>query len=414
MLQLAQRLDANDPGLAADLANPPSLTQVRQIAQETNTTLVEYAQIFNDALYIWIVQPSGEITFRSVELSGNGDETGQTMLATLDGPVYRGAEPPSELDTLIADTRATVTVIRNNTSPEKLKALHQLLIDPIADLLPTDPTAQVTFIPQGSLFLVPFAALQDEAGTYLLEKHTILTAPSIQVLGLARGAGMENGEQEIGNQTDALVVGNPTMPKVWVQDGKGALEEIQLSSLAGAEDEALLIGDRLGVTPLLQGQATEAEIKRRLPGASWIHLATHGLLGYGDPQSSGVLDLPGAVALAAGNGEDGLLTAAEIIQMDLQAELAILSACDTGRGRITGDGVVGLSRALMTAGVPSVMVSLWAVPDQPTAELMTAFYEQLQRGETKAQALRQAMLLTMAQHPDPRNWAAFTLMGEGL
>ncbi|MEO0489510.1 MAG: CHAT domain-containing protein, partial [Cyanobacteria bacterium J06659_2] len=76
-----------------------------------------------------------------------------------------------------------------------------------------------------------------------------------------------------------------------------------------------------------------------------------------------------------------------------------------------GDGVVGLSRSLITAGVPSVIVSLWAVPDAPTAALMTEFYRQLQQGQTKAQALRQAMLTTMARHPEPRNWAAFTLMG---
>ena len=91
--------------------------------------------------------------------------------------------------------------------------------------------------------------------------------------------------------------------------------------------------------------------------------------------------------------------------------MAILSACDTGRGRITGDGVIGLSRALITAGVPSVIVSLWAVPDAPTAALMAEFYHQLQQGQPKAQALRQAMLATMATHPDPRDWAAFTLIG---
>jgi len=98
--------------------------------------------------------------------------------------------------------------------------------------------------------------------------------------------------------------------------------------------------------------------------------------------------------------------------MDLQADLVVLSACDTGRGRITGDGVIGLSRSFIAAGVPSIIVSLWAVPDAPTAELMTEFYRQLDQGQTKAQALRQAMLITMQTHPDPKDWAAFTLIGE--
>ncbi|NJN21441.1 MAG: CHAT domain-containing protein [Leptolyngbya sp. RL_3_1] len=142
-----------------------------------------------------------------------------------------------------------------------------------------------------------------------------------------------------------------------------------------------------------------------------------------------------------GSGEDGLLTSAEILEMDLQAELAILSACDTGRGRITGDGVVGLSRALITAGVPSVMVSLWAVNDNSTSVLMQRFYEFLASGElTKAQALRQAQLSLLydedtetrlaairagaplrlrteiaglAGYQQPYHWAPFVLMGDG-
>ncbi|WP_293185833.1 MULTISPECIES: CHAT domain-containing protein [unclassified Microcoleus] len=92
--------------------------------------------------------------------------------------------------------------------------------------------------------------------------------------------------------------------------------------------------------------------------------------------------------------------------------LVVLSACNTGEGRITGDGVIGLSRALISAGVPSAIVSLWAVPDAPTSELMQAFYRNLQSNPDKAQALRQAMLTTMKTHPQPRNWAAFTLIGE--
>ena len=153
-----------------------------------------------------------------------------------------------------------------------------------------------------------------------------------------------------------------------------------------------------------------------------------------------MLDVPGAVALAPGDGEDGLLTSAEILEMDLQANLAILSACDTGRGRITGDGVVGLSRALITAGVPSVMVSLWAVNDDSTSILMQRFYEFLVTGElTKAEALRQAQLSLLYDEDistrldavrtgaapqyregfeplgdrHPYHWAPFVLIGNG-
>jgi CHAT domain-containing protein len=89
-----------------------------------------------------------------------------------------------------------------------------------------------------------------------------------------------------------------------------------------------------------------------------------------------------------------------------------LSACDTGRGDIKGDGVVGLSRSLISAGVSSIIVSLWSVPDAPTASLMTEFYRQIQQNYDKATSLRNAMLTTMKQHPNPKDWAAFTLIGE--
>lgn len=100
------------------------------------------------------------------------------------------------------------------------------------------------------------------------------------------------------------------------------------------------------------------------------------------------------------------------MQLDLKAELVVLSACDTGRGDLTADGVIGLSRNLMIAGVPSVMVSLWQVLDDSTAMLMTEFYKQWQSSGNKANALRQAMLSTMEEYPAPINWFAFTLMGE--
>lgn len=90
----------------------------------------------------------------------------------------------------------------------------------------------------------------------------------------------------------------------------------------------------------------------------------------------------------------------------------MLSGCDSGLGRITGDGVIGLSRSFIAAGVPSVIVSLGYVPDEATAFLMTEFYRRLQQQPDKAQALRQAMLATMKQYPNTLDWGGFTLIGE--
>jgi len=197
-------------------------------------------------------------------------------------------------------------------------------------------------------------------------------------------------------------LGNPTMPSV---SSYGGESKQQLSPLPGAEAEAIAIAPLLNTQAITGAQGTKAEIVQKMLQASIIHLATHGLL-------DDVRGLGSAIALAPSGKDDGLLTAEEIFDLKLQANLVVLSACNTGEGRITGDGVIGLSRALISAGVPSVIVSLWAVPDAPTSELMQSFYQNLQNNPDKAQALRQAMLTTMKTHPGPRNWAAFTLIGE--
>jgi CHAT domain-containing protein len=186
-----------------------------------------------------------------------------------------------------------------------------------------------------------------------------------------------------------------------------------LPPLPESEKEAIAIAQLLGTQALTGNQATKASILKQLPAARLVHFATHGLLEYGSQSASlEGLGVPGAIALAPSNADDGLLTTSEVLNLRLTAELVTLSACDTGQGRITGDGVIGLSRAFIAAGVPSMIVSLWAVPDAATAKLMTTFYQTLQQQPDKAQALRQAMLITMKDYPDPVDWAAFTLIGE--
>jgi CHAT domain-containing protein len=181
----------------------------------------------------------------------------------------------------------------------------------------------------------------------------------------------------------------------------------QLSPLPGAEQEALEIAKMLNTKALTGSKATETTVKQLMQSVDIVHLATHGLLD--DFKGLGV---PGAIALAPSGQDDGLLTSGEIFDMKLDADLVVLSACDTGRGDIKSDGVIGLSRSLITAGAPSIIVSLWAVSDDSTAMLMTEFYQNLRRNPDKAVALRNAMLSTMKKHYHPRDWAAFTLIGE--
>ena len=390
---LASRLNLEEKPQA------PKIEQIKQIAKSQNATLVQYSIIYDEfkvagkqqpkesELYIWVVKPTGEVTFRKADLK----------------PLWQ--KENTNLAELVINSRESIGArgrgINVSYNPDagkaqnNLKRLHELLIKPIADVLPKNPSARVIFIPQSSLFLAPFPALRDKNGKYLIEKHTILTSPSIQVLDLTR-------KQRNNTGTENLIVGNPQMPKVRPKIGEPPQ---QLTPLPGAETEAKAIASLLNTKPLIGNQATESEVVKRLPQARIIHLATHGI--FNDIQG-----LNSGVALTASGKDDGLLTAGEIFDLKLNADLVVLSACDTGRGKITGDGVVGLSRSFISAGVPSVLVSLWSVPDAPTASLMTEFYQNLSKNPDKATALRQAMLTTMKQHPAPKDWAAFTLIGE--
>ncbi len=369
-------------------------------------------------LMFWRKRLGIALTFIAASLTG-----GLTFFVTINQPlmVSRGesgaspsSQPNSPLTELVYSTQQSIGVsnrglseiVKGKTSKnaqESLQQLHQLLIEPIADLLPTNPTDHVIFIPQSNLFNVPFPALQAPTGQYLIEKHTVLTAPSIQVLELTH----KQRQRVLRATTEALVIGNPIIPKTMpVTNPEEPPEPLDLVPLPAAEQEAQDIAVLLGTQPLIGNQATETKIVEQLPKARFIHLATHGLL---DDFSGGIG--PGAMILTPSGKDDGFLTTGEIFELNLNAELVVLSACQTGLGRTSSDGVIGLSRSFFSAGVPSIMVSLWSVPDQPTAFLMTNFYRNLQQPD-KANALRLAMLTTMKQHPNPKDWAAFTLIGE--
>ena len=327
----------------APAITPPSLTQIRQVAKAQKATLVQYSVIDDETLYIWVVQPTGQVTLRSIDLKPLLKDQKLSLADYVqrfraEGIGARGLRTPAKPNAAESST--------------DLKALHRLLIAPIAELLPANPNDRVIFIPQGALFLVPFAALQDAKGQYLVQSHTLLTAPSIQVLELTQ-------QQRKGRSSGstALIVGNPTMPKMVFVPGEPAEP---LPELPGAEVEAKTIAQFLKTTALTGDRATKATVKAQMQQARLIHLATHGLLD--DRRGIG-----SAIALAPSGTDNGFLTAEEILDLKLNADLVVLSACDTGRGKITGDGVIGLSRSLISAGAPSVIVSLWAVPDAPTS-----------------------------------------------
>jgi CHAT domain-containing protein/Flp pilus assembly protein TadD len=400
-------------GSTSSLQLPPNIQDIKRIAKEQKATLVEYSIVSDKEIYIWVVKQTGEIEFRKSSLALLNQNL--EALAERSRMIAAGGRGQN---TFVADfvrgTRQEIGVQRINSQNSKLihsrtkckgdnclRQMHQLLIEPIADLLPQNPNARIIFIPQLSLFLVPFPALKDNNGKYLIEKHTILTSPAIQVLDFTKARQKAKGDL---NGDGVLVVGNPKMPSI--SGGVGEKPE-QLEPLPGAEKEAKAIADIWLTKAILGKDATKATILAKAKQAKIIHLATHGLL---DDFGSGI---PGAIALAPEKNDNGLLTADEIINLQLNADLVVLSACDTARGDIKGDGVIGLSRSLITAGTRSAIVSLWAIPDEATSFLMTDFYRHLKKNPDKAASLRQAMLSTMKQfYNQPNSWAAFTLIGE--
>lgn len=380
----------------------PSVDRARVIAREQGATVVEYSVLYEydpdllfifsnfedipaTSIYMWVVQPDGKITFHESAIPRQG----------------------TSLVKMVRQARYSVGAfgrgIMINPEPEEPKArplqdLYTLLIAPIAAQLPRDPDRVVTFVLQDWLFMVPFAALQDGSGHYLIERHAMTAVPSLGLLDLTHRE-FAAGRKGKG----ALIVGNPAMPSLSAGPGEPAQ---QLNALPGAEREARAVAARLRATPLTGTAASKDEVLRRLPNAAIVHLATHGLL---DQTTGGYQS---ALALAPKAPDSGFLTTLEIQNLKLNADLVVLSACDTGRGQMSGDGILGLSRSFLTAGTPSLMVSLWAIADSSTAYVMDHFYQRLQQGQNKAQSLRGAMLDTMQKYPAPVNWAAFTLLGQ--
>src|SRR5262249_15184420 len=160
--------------------------------------------------------------------------------------------------------------------------------------------------------------------------------------------------------------------------------------------------------------AREDTLKReKLDSYRYIHFASHGFLDEAKPGRSGIL-----LSSSPHSGEDGILQIGEIMRLKLDADLVTLSACSTGLGRlVNGEGVLGLPRAIFSAGARNVAVSLWNVNDSATAMLMESFYRHLRQGLPKSEALRQAKLALLHgpqpawQHP--YFWAAFVIEGEG-
>jgi tetratricopeptide (TPR) repeat protein len=283
-----------------------------------------------------------------------------------------------------------------------LQSCYTDLITPVAAGLPTEGSTLV-IEPHGALWLLPFAALQRRDGAWMGDCWPLVYAPSAQTFAEIR----QEPSYATLETSKILIVGNPVMPKVPMQDGV----ELILSALPGAEAEARAIAEALAQHhPLVRigAEATEAEVKERVQTYNWLHLATHGIAYTSDPLAS-------FVAFSPTDTENGLLTAREVAQNRyLPADLVVLSACQTGLGRVSGDGMLGLCRAFLIAGARTVVVSQWSVSDLATAKLMLAFYQSYLHSGNKAIALQTAMqqVRSLPEYQHPRFWSAFLAVGD--
>jgi CHAT domain-containing protein len=282
---------------------------------------------------------------------------------------------------------------------------------PAEALAVLENTPEVVIVPYGNLFQLPFAILTTPSGAPLGSVTAIRYAPSLTALREAEARAGLSGPGRRDAFRDGLVAGNPLMPVVPTAGGASR----RLEQLPGAQAEALAVSQRLGATTLTGAEASEATIRKRLPEASVIHLATHGFA-----YSSEARTRQSFLALAPGDGFDGLLTVGELLDdpaLKLSAEIVVLSACETGLGNLRqAEGTVGFQRAFLGRGARSVLVSLWSVSDLATSALMTSFYRHWlddRDQPSKAEALRRAQndVRRMDGFGQPQYWAAFQLVG---
>ena len=352
-----------------------------------NSTILSY-WIDEDGLLIWVITSKGLAAHRAVKVSPQ-------QVARLVERTWNPREP----------LKARSTAFRE---------LYDLLIKPIDAVLLSMRTSRITVVPHQSLFRLSFAALQGGDGRFLLERYPIRYVPSMTAASaLALAASPATGERT------SLVVTSPEL-------GADRMSREGLPPLPGARAEGAAVADVLG-TPdanILSGAAaSDAAVRRRIGEPRILHFATHAVASDAQPMDSYL-----ALAVSDEPRSDGRLTAEEVYGLSIDADLVVLSGCRTATGAITGDGVIGLSRAFFAAGTPAIVASLWDLPDVAGREILPAFYQAWKRSGDKAAALREAQLSLLtrlrsgrftvdtpagpiALTPHPAIWAGLVLIG---
>lgn len=341
------------------VVEPAELTDIQKILDD-KTALIEY-WMSEDQLIIWIIT--------------------QNDLKTITTDV-----PASRIQQSIVLCRRFIQPGSDDAYVNRLKALYQILFAPVEEWV--KQYENLGIIPHRELHFLPFQALIDAEGKYLVERFNMFYTPSTSVYDqCVRKQGVHN------EKFLAMALGNVSLG--------------EFPGLPGTTKEVQDIAVHFpGGTTRFENETTESYLKNNATGYQYLHLATHGFLNPVQPMYSYLLFAPT-------DSDDGQLAVHEVFGLDLQAQLVTLSACQTGLGDISkGDELVGLSRAFIYSGTPAVIVSLWSVADEPTALLMTRFY-----GYMKENSLQRALTLAqrdvLKQYHNPFFWAPFQLIGYG-
>ncbi|HEU0176923.1 MAG TPA: CHAT domain-containing tetratricopeptide repeat protein [Blastocatellia bacterium] len=294
------------------------------------------------------------------------------------------------------------------------RRLYQSLLKPAEAQL--QGKTNLIIVPDDKLWELPFQGLIAGGDRYVIENSAVSYAPSLTVLREMKAQRNKHGVNEAG--LNLLALGNPAIGRETLEHEPLALRGAKLGPLPAAEQEVKALGQVYGAAHskiYIGPEACEDRVKTEAGQAGVLHFATHGILNDTEPMYSHLV-------LAQGDqNEDGLLEAWELMRLDLKAHLAVLSACETARGRFgAGEGVIGLTWAMFVAGVPTTLVSQWKVESASTRDLMLNFHRQLKapsavaRATVMAESWRQAALKLMKNPATshPFYWAGFVLVGD--
>ncbi|MGH7586916.1 MAG: CHAT domain-containing protein, partial [Gemmatimonadales bacterium] len=333
-------------------------------------------------------------------VTGEGDQPTTAVLVSAGGMSASALPPISRVAALLAQVTEDAEF---GGADAVMREAGRSILPPGLENLPADVRTLVIVDDQG-LHRVPFDLLRLPSGAAVVERFAVVHAPSATLLLALWEQAPKGGGGGL------LAIGDPYLPT----GSDGAIAEAlyrggdTLGRLPGSAREARLVG-RYGTTAvvLIGREATEARLKRELLDRfSVIHVASHALVG--EEWSSRT-----AIALSPGDGEDGYLTPAELAALPLAADLVVLSGCRTARGMtVRGEGVLGLTAPLLSAGARSVLATGWDAPDAEMVEVAERFYRELASGLPVGEALHRTKLAIRDQGRPSREWAAFRLTGD--